>query len=69
MPISLWNDEGFVVACESDQNAAITMLALQTITGEPVSLPDDRLAHVPQDGFPIFQEADEKPISGESDVC
>jgi len=40
LPISLWNDEGFVVACESDQNAAITMLALHTITGEPVMFSD-----------------------------
>ena len=40
LPVALWNDDGFVVACESDQNAALTMLVLQRLSGRPVMFAD-----------------------------
>ena len=44
LPIGMWNDEGIVVACEADQNAAITMMALNALSHEPVMFTD--LSHV-----------------------
>ncbi len=35
LPISLCNDEGYVVACEADVNAALTMQIMNFITGQP----------------------------------
>ena len=35
LPISLCNDEGCVVACEADVNAALTMQIMSLITGQP----------------------------------
>jgi len=35
LPISLCNDEGYVVACEADVNAALTMQTMNFITGQP----------------------------------
>jgi L-fucose isomerase len=40
LPIAMWNDEGTVVACETDMNAALTMFALQRMSGEPVMFAD-----------------------------
>ena len=40
LPIGLWNDEGLVVACETDMNAALTMFALQRMSGKPVMFSD-----------------------------
>ena len=40
LPVSLWNDEGIMVACESDMNAAITMFALYATSGSPVMFSD-----------------------------
>jgi len=44
LAIGMWNDEGVVVSCEADQNAAITMMALNALSGEPVMFTD--LSHV-----------------------
>jgi L-fucose isomerase len=44
LPMSLWNDEGLVAVCEGDQNAAITMMALRAISGQPIMFSD--LSHV-----------------------
>jgi len=44
LPIGMWNDERLVVSCEADQNAAITMMALNALSGEPVMFTD--LCHV-----------------------
>lgn len=38
--VSLLNDEGHVTACESDMNAALTMLVLHTLTGQPAFFAD-----------------------------
>jgi L-fucose isomerase len=35
LPISLCNDEGYVVACEADVNAALTMHIMNLVTGQP----------------------------------
>jgi len=35
LPISLCNDEGYVVGCEADVNAALTMQIMNLITGQP----------------------------------
>lgn len=40
LPIALWNDDGYVVACETDMNAAITMYALHNMSDEPVMFSD-----------------------------
>ena len=40
LPVAMWNDDGFVVACETDMNAALTMFALQNMSGEPVMFSD-----------------------------
>lgn len=40
LPIALWNDEGFVVACETDMNAALTMYALHQFSDHPVMFSD-----------------------------
>lgn len=40
LPIGLWNDEGMVVACEADMNAALTMFALRYLSGQPVMFSD-----------------------------
>ena len=40
LPIALWNDEGFVVACETDMNAALTMYVLHLLSGHPVMFSD-----------------------------
>lgn len=40
LPIALWNDEGIVVACETDMNAALTMFALRHVRGGPVMFSD-----------------------------
>ena len=40
LPIAVWNDEGFVAACETDINAALTMFVLNTLSGEPVMFSD-----------------------------
>jgi len=40
LPIALWNDDGFVVACESDMNAALTMFVLKNLSGDPVMFSD-----------------------------
>ncbi len=40
LPIALWNDEGIVVACETDMNAALTMFALCHASGMPVMFSD-----------------------------
>ncbi|MHB8865046.1 MAG: hypothetical protein ACYC6N_21915 [Pirellulaceae bacterium] len=40
LPIALWNDEGFVVACETDMNAALTMYVLHQFSGHPVMFSD-----------------------------
>ena len=44
LPIGLWNDEGIVVACECDQNAAITMMAIHALSQAPVMFSD--LSHI-----------------------
>jgi L-fucose isomerase len=44
LPIGMWNEEGTVVSCESDQNAAITMMALNALSDEPVMFSD--VSHV-----------------------
>lgn len=44
LPVGLWNDEGMVVSCECDQNAAITMMAVNALSNEPVMFTD--LSHV-----------------------
>jgi len=35
LPVSLCNDEGYVVACEADVNAALTMQITNFVTGKP----------------------------------
>ncbi|NUQ61429.1 MAG: hypothetical protein HUU20_03005 [Pirellulales bacterium] len=40
LPIALWNDDGFVVACETDMNAALTMYVLTLFSGSPVMFSD-----------------------------
>jgi L-fucose isomerase len=40
LPIALWNDDGYVVACETDMNAALTMYVLYNLSGEPVMFSD-----------------------------
>jgi len=40
LPVALWNDDGFVVACETDMNAALTMYVLQLFSGHPVMFSD-----------------------------
>ncbi len=40
LPISLCNDEGYVVACEADVNAALTMQIMNLITGQPALFAD-----------------------------
>lgn len=40
LPISLWNDEGYTVACETDMNAALTMYALNCLGAGPVMFSD-----------------------------
>jgi L-fucose isomerase len=40
LPVALWNDDGFVVACETDMNAALTMYVLRLFSGHPVMFSD-----------------------------
>lgn len=40
LPIGLWNDEGLIVACETDMNAALTMFALRHMSGQPAMFSD-----------------------------
>lgn len=40
LPVALWNDEGLIVACEADMNAALTMFALTHLSGRPVMFSD-----------------------------
>ncbi|MCX7887025.1 MAG: hypothetical protein N3B01_07210 [Verrucomicrobiae bacterium] len=40
LPVALWNDDGFVVACEADMNAALTMYVLANFSGQPVMFSD-----------------------------
>ena len=40
LPIALWNDEGYTVACETDMNAALTMYALNCLGAGPVMFSD-----------------------------
>jgi len=35
LPVSLCNDEGYVIACEADVNAALTMRIMNLMTGQP----------------------------------
>ncbi|HBP37842.1 MAG TPA: hypothetical protein DD640_03715 [Clostridiales bacterium] len=48
LPIGLWNDEGIIVACETDMNAALTMFALQKMSGKPVMFAD--IQHIDREG-------------------
>jgi L-fucose isomerase-like protein len=36
----MWNDEGLIVACEADKNSAITMMALNGVSGKPIMFSD-----------------------------
>ncbi len=40
LPISMLNDDGRVTACEADMNAALTMLVLNALTGQPALFAD-----------------------------
>ncbi len=40
LPIALWNDDGYVVACETDMNAALTMYVLHQFSHHPVMFSD-----------------------------
>lgn len=40
LPVALWNDDGLVVACETDMNAALTMFSLRHLSGQPVMFCD-----------------------------
>jgi len=40
LPVALWNDDGFVVACETDMNAALTMYVLHQLGDHPVMFSD-----------------------------
>lgn len=40
LPIALLNDELLVTACEADMNAALSMLVLNSLTGEPAMFSD-----------------------------
>lgn len=40
LPIALWNDEGFVIACENDINNALGMFVAQRMTGRAVMFAD-----------------------------
>lgn len=44
LPVALWNDEGLVVSCEGDQNAAITMMAIHAMSDKAVMFTD--LSHI-----------------------
>lgn len=40
LPVALWNNEGLVVACESDMNGALTMMVLHQLSGRAVFFGD-----------------------------
>ncbi|GEM_PF-1160716 len=53
LPVALWNEEGFVVSCETDVNNALGMFLCQNMTGRPAMFsdifymnPDERMIHV-----------------------
>lgn len=40
LPVAMWNDDGFTVACETDVNNALGMYLCQLVTGRPAMFAD-----------------------------